>query len=98
MNYPKTIINIIECFKKFPGIGEKTAERMALATLTMEEDALELFRNEHGQIDGIAIRYGETKNTIENKKFDFEDFLVNKGETATQKYGKILNKIIEITK
>ena len=43
MNYPKTIINIIECFKKFPGIGEKTAERMALATLTMEEDALELF-------------------------------------------------------
>lgn len=43
MNYPKTIINIIECFKKFPGIGEKTAERMALATLNMEEDALELF-------------------------------------------------------
>lgn len=43
MNYPKTIINIIECFKKFPGIGEKTAERMALATLNMEEDTLELF-------------------------------------------------------
>ena len=43
MNYPKTIINIIECFKKFPGIGEKTAERMALATLDMEEDSLELF-------------------------------------------------------
>ena len=43
MNYPKTILNIIECFKKFPGIGEKTAERMALATLNMEEDALELF-------------------------------------------------------
>lgn len=43
MNYPKTIINIIECFKKFPGIGEKTAERMALATLDMEEDTIELF-------------------------------------------------------
>ena len=43
MNYPKTIISIIECFKKFPGIGEKTAERMALATLDMEEDILELF-------------------------------------------------------
>ena len=25
MNYPKTILNLIECFKKFPGIGEKTA-------------------------------------------------------------------------
>ena len=43
MNYPKTILNLIECFKKFPGIGEKTAERMALSTLSMEEDALNLF-------------------------------------------------------
>ena len=43
MNYPKTILNLIECFKKFPGIGEKTAERMALATLSMEDDILNLF-------------------------------------------------------
>lgn len=43
MNYPKTILNLIECFKKFPGIGEKTAERMALSTFTMEEDNLNLF-------------------------------------------------------
>ena len=43
MNYPKTIISIIECFKKFPGIGEKTAERMALSTLDMDEEILELF-------------------------------------------------------
>ena len=28
MNYPKTVINIIECFKKFPGIGEKTALKL----------------------------------------------------------------------
>ncbi|MBR2588256.1 MAG: recombination protein RecR [Bacilli bacterium] len=43
MNYPKTILNIIECFKKFPGIGEKTAERMALFTLEMDEEVLDLF-------------------------------------------------------
>ena len=43
MNYPKTILNIIECFKKFPGIGEKTAERMALSTLDMDEETLQLF-------------------------------------------------------
>ena len=43
MNYPKTILNLIECFKKFPGIGEKTAERMALETLNIEEDNLKLF-------------------------------------------------------
>ena len=30
MKYPNTILNLIECFKKLPGIGEKTAERLAL--------------------------------------------------------------------
>ncbi len=43
MNYPKTILNLIESFKKFPGIGEKTAERMALSTLEMDEENLNLF-------------------------------------------------------
>ena len=43
MNYPKTILNLIECFKKFPSIGEKTAERLALATLDIDADIIELF-------------------------------------------------------
>ncbi len=43
MNYPKTILNLIECFKKFPGIGEKTAERLALASINMDEDIIDLF-------------------------------------------------------
>ena len=43
MNYPKTILQLIECYKKFPGIGEKTAERMALATLNMDQSQLEVF-------------------------------------------------------
>ena len=43
MNYPKTILNLIECFKKFPGIGEKTAERLVLSTLNMESDIIDLF-------------------------------------------------------
>lgn len=43
MNYPTTLKNLIECFKKFPGIGEKTAERMALSTLEMPDETLELF-------------------------------------------------------
>ncbi len=45
MNYPKTILNLIECFKKFSGIGEKTAERMALSVLSMDEDIINLFSN-----------------------------------------------------
>ena len=36
--YPKTIKNLIESFKYFPGIGEKTAERLAFSILSMEKD------------------------------------------------------------
>lgn len=43
MSYPKTICNLIECFKKLPGIGEKTAERLALATLNIDEQMINLF-------------------------------------------------------
>ena len=43
MNYPKTILNLIECFKKLPGIGEKTAERLALATLNIDSEIIGLF-------------------------------------------------------
>lgn len=43
MNYPKIILSLIECFKKYPGIGEKTAERMALATLNMDDELIDLF-------------------------------------------------------
>ncbi len=41
--YPTTINNLIECFKKFPGIGEKTAERLALSCLDMDEETIKLF-------------------------------------------------------
>lgn len=43
MKYPSTILNLIECLKKFPGIGEKTAERLAISLLDMEDDVLDLF-------------------------------------------------------
>ena len=35
--YPKSIVNLIEAFKYFPGVGEKTAERMAFYVLSMED-------------------------------------------------------------
>ena len=34
--YPKSVSNLIEAFKYFPGVGEKTAERMAFHVLSME--------------------------------------------------------------
>ena len=43
MKYPDTIENLIECFKKYPSIGSKSAERLALATLSLDEDTRNLF-------------------------------------------------------
>ena len=45
MKYPNTIQNLIECFKRLPGIGEKTAERLALSVLEIDEDTINLFSN-----------------------------------------------------
>lgn len=43
MNYPSTIQKLIECFRKIPGIGEKTAERYALSVLNLEQEVVEQF-------------------------------------------------------
>ena len=43
--YPKTICNLIECYKKLPGIGEKTAERLALATMDLDDEVIAMFSN-----------------------------------------------------
>lgn len=43
MRYPTTLQNLIECFKKLPGIGEKTAERYALATLELNQEIIDQF-------------------------------------------------------
>ena len=43
MKYPITIQNLIECFKKYPGVGTKTAERYAFETLELSDDVIEQF-------------------------------------------------------
>ena len=41
--YPESIQNLIESFKYLPGIGEKTAERLAFSILELEDEQIELF-------------------------------------------------------
>ena len=45
MIYPEVLEKTINYFKKLPGIGEKSAERLALATLDLPEDELVDFSN-----------------------------------------------------
>jgi len=41
--YPNLLENLIEYFKKLPGIGTRTAERYALSLINMDEDELNDF-------------------------------------------------------
>lgn len=43
--YPKSLDDLIEYFKKFPGIGEKTAERLAFSVLSFDSDEVTDFSN-----------------------------------------------------
>ena len=43
--YPKVLEELISCFKKYPTIGEKSAERLALTTLDLSEEELNNFSN-----------------------------------------------------
>ena len=38
MEYPNSLKNLIESLKKLPTIGEKSAERLAFAILSMDEE------------------------------------------------------------
>lgn len=67
MNYPTTILNLIDCFKKLPGIGEKTAERLALSMLDMEEDLLKLFSSSIVNIK-TKIRRCDICNNLSEEK------------------------------
>lgn len=43
MLYPESLQNLIECYEKLPGIGKKSAERMALCSLEFDQNLTELF-------------------------------------------------------
>lgn len=43
--YPSSIRNLIECLKDLPGIGEKSAERLAYAIVGFDKDKIDNFAN-----------------------------------------------------
>lgn len=45
MNYPSSLQSIIDFFKLFPGVGEKTAERYAFTLLDFDDEKLEKMSN-----------------------------------------------------
>ena len=67
MKYPNIILNLIECFKRLPGIGEKTAERLALSVLEIDEDTINLFSNSLKDAKTKIRRCEKCNNLSENE-------------------------------
>ena len=66
--YPDSIKSLIESFKFLPGIGEKTAERLAFSVLDLEEEQVEFFSDSLKDVKN-KIHKCEICNTLtENDK------------------------------
>ena len=64
--YPSSIRNLIECLKDLPGIGEKSAERLAYAIVGFDKDKLDNFANSLISIkDNISIINPEMQEKID---------------------------------
>lgn len=55
------------------------------------KETLDLFKKENGKISAEIINLD---NTITKRLVDFNEFLINKGETAIGKYGNVLKFVI----
>ena len=67
MVYPETLEKLIKFYKKLPSIGEKSAERLALATLNIDDEIINEF------IDSLAsaktkLKPCEICNNLTDKK------------------------------
>ena len=61
------------------------------------KETLNILKNEKGKLNATIIQ-SENNGIVEHEKqIEFNDFLVNYGETAISKYGDALRKVIELT-
>ena len=51
--YPNSIRNLIECLKDLPGIGEKSAERLAFSILNFDPEKLDCFSEAISSVKNI---------------------------------------------
>ena len=68
VKYHNIINDLIECFKKLPGIGEKTAERLALSTLDMDQEILDIFSDSLKNIK-MSIKRCKICNNLTDEDF-----------------------------
>lgn len=70
MIYPRSLSNLINSLKDLPGVGEKTAERMALAMLDFDSNKLDAFAKAINDVNNKIKRCSICYNLSENEICD----------------------------
>ena len=68
--YPDSIKNLVESFKYLPGIGEKTAERLAFSILELEDEQISMFSESLKDVKGKVHKCKEC-NTLTDEELCF---------------------------
>ncbi len=68
--YPDSINNLIESFKYLPGIGEKTAERLAFSILELDDEQIKMFSESLAEVKE-KIHKCEKCNTLTDNELCF---------------------------
>lgn len=68
--YPKSINNLIESFKYFQGIGDKTAERLTFSLLNMNKEQIEFLANSILNVNNNIRRCNVCNNFSEEEVCD----------------------------
>ena len=77
--YPNSLQELIECFKYLPGIGDKSAERMAFAILEMDKEKVEQFST--SLVNAVELVH---RCPICNSLTDADECLICKDKTRNQ--------------
>lgn len=64
--YPSSVRNLIDCLKELPGIGEKSAERMAYSIINFDENVLDDFISSLSDIKNNIKRCSICHNITDN--------------------------------
>lgn len=70
MNYPRSLQELIESFRSLPGVGEKTAERYALAVVDMNDETASRFAESIQNVKKNLVHCEECGNLTEHEKCD----------------------------
>ncbi|MBE6152175.1 MAG: recombination protein RecR [Firmicutes bacterium] len=79
--YPKSLRDLIDCLKKMPSIGEKSAERMAFSIMNMDIDQIKLFSQSLLNVKNNIKKCKKCNNLTESEFCDICNDNSRNGET-----------------